>query len=212
MLNAMKNIDWRLCFIADAEAAGERNLVSIIQEAVEGGTTLVQLRGKKLSTRRFLNLALEASEYLRSRNIPIIINDRIDVALSCKADGVHLGQEDLPLPFARQILGKQFLIGISVNTVEEAEEAEANGASYIGVGPIYYTPSKEELRTILHVEGLQAIREKVKIPILAIGGIQTENARDVISAGADGIAVISALMGSDDIKKATGKLLEAIES
>ncbi len=206
----MRPIDWRLCLIADAEAVGDRNLVSIIREAVEGGTTLVQLRGKKLSTRRFLNLALEASEYLKSRNIPVIINDRIDVALSCEADGVHLGQEDLPLPFARQILGKQILIGISVNTVEEAEEAEANGASYIGVGPIYYTPSKEELRTILHVEGLQAIREKVKIPILAIGGIQAENTRDVISAGADGIAVISALMGSDDIRKAAGKLLEAI--
>jgi thiamine-phosphate pyrophosphorylase len=210
MLKAMKPIDWRLCLIADAEAAGDRNLVSIIREAVDAGTTLVQLRGKKLSTRQFMNLALEASEYLKSRNIPFIINDRIDIALSCEADGVHLGQEDLPLPFARQILGKQKLIGISVNTVKEAEEAEAKGANYIGVGPIYHTPSKEELRTILHLEGLRTIREKVKIPILAIGGIQAETARDVISAGADGIAVISALMASEDIRKATSKLLEAI--
>lgn len=206
----MRPIDWRLCLIADAEAAGDRNLVSIIREAVEGGTTLVQLRGKKLGTRRFLNLALDVSEYLKSRDIPFIINDRIDIALSCEADGVHLGQEDLPLSFARQILGKQRLIGISVNTTQEAEEAEAKGANYIGVGPIYYTPSKEELRTILRLQGLRTIREKVKIPILAIGGIQAENARDVISAGADGIAVISALMASDDIMKATRKLLGAI--
>jgi len=212
MLKAMKPIDWRLCLVADAEAAGDRNLVFIIREAVEAGTTLVQLRGKKLSTRQFLNMALEASEYLKSRNIPFIINDRIDVALACKADGVHLGQEDLPLPFARQILGEQRLVGISVNTIKEAEEAEAKGASYIGAGPIFYTPSKEELRTILHLEGLRTIREKVKIPILAIGGIQAKNARDVISAGADGIAVISALMASDDIRKATRKLLEAIEN
>ena len=206
----MTPIDWRLCLIADAEAAGDRSLVSIIREAVEAGTTLVQLRGKKLSTRRFLNLALETSEYLRSRDIPLIINDRIDVALSCNADGVHLGQEDLPLPFARKILGEQRLIGISVNTVKEAEEAVANGASYLGVGPIYDTSSKEELRTILHLEGLRNIRKKVKIPILAVGGIQAKNACEVISSGADGIAVISAIMASKDIAKAARRLFRAI--
>ncbi len=208
----MKPIDWRLCLIADAEAAGERNLVSLIREAVEAGTTLVQLRGKKLSTRRFLDIALETSLCLESRNIPLIINDRIDVALACGAEGVHLGQEDLPLPFARTILGKSKLVGISVNTIKEAEEAEAGGASYIGVGPVFYTSSKDELRTILHLEGLRAIREKVNIPILAIGGIHARNARDVISAGADGIAVISALMASEYIAESTRQLLEAIEN
>jgi thiamine-phosphate pyrophosphorylase len=210
MLKVMKPIDWRLCLIADTEAAGDRSLVSIIREAVEAGATLVQVRGKKLSTRQFLNLALAASEFLKSRDIPLIINDRIDIALACDADGVHLGQEDLPLPFARKILGEKRLIGISVNTIKEAEEAEAKGASYLGVGPIYDTSSKEELRTILHLEGLRNIRKKVKIPILAVGGIQAENARDIISSGADGIAVISALMASNDIAKATRRLLQAV--
>jgi thiamine-phosphate pyrophosphorylase len=212
MMNEMKPIDWRLCLIADAEAAGNRSLVSIIQKAVEAGTTLVQVRGKKLSTPQFLNLALAACEFCKSRDIPLIINDRIDIALACDADGVHLGQEDIPLSFARKILGNQRLIGVSVNTVKEAHEAEAKGASYLGVGPIYDTLSKEEIGPILYLEGLRKIRKKVQIPILAVGGIQAENARDVISSGADGLAVISAIMGSEDIAEATSRLLHAIGS
>jgi thiamine-phosphate pyrophosphorylase len=207
----MKSVDWRLCLVADVEAAGNRNLSFIIRAAVEAGTTLVQLRGKKLGIRQFLNLALEVSEYLKSRNIPLIINDRVDIALACEAEGVHLGQDDMPLPLARKILGKQRLIGISVNTIKEAEAAEAQGASYIGAGPIYYTSSKKELGTILKLEGLRTIREKIKIPILAIGGLRAENVQDVISAGADGIAVISAIMSSEDTTKATKKLLEVLK-
>lgn len=198
--------------MADSEAAGSRNLISIIREAVDAGVTLVQLRGKKLEIRAFLNLAVQASEFLKSRNIPLIINDRIDVALACEADGVHLGQEDLPLPIARKIMRKERLIGISVNTLKEAEESEAEGADYIGVGPIFYTSSKEDLRSILGFEGLKAMRNKVKIPILAIGGINTENAGDVIASGADGIAVISAIMDAKNITEATRNLLEAIRT
>jgi len=198
--------------VADSEAAGNRNLISIIREAVDAGVTLVQLRGKNLEIRAFLNLAVQASEFLKSRNIPLIINDRIDVALACEADGVHLGQEDLPLPIARKIMRKERLIGISVNTIKEAEESEAEGADYIGVGPIFYTSSKEDLRSILGFEGLKAIRNKVKIPILAIGGINAENAGDVIVSGADGIAVISAIMDAKNITEATRNLLEAIRT
>ena len=198
--------------MADSEAAGNRNLISIIREAVDAGVTLVQLRGKNLEIRAFLNLAVQASEFLKSRNIPLIINDRIDVALACEADGVHLGQEDLPLPIARKIMRKERLIGISVNTIKEAEESEAEGADYIGVGPIFYTSSKEDLRSILGFEGLKAIRNKVKIPILAIGGINAENAGDVIVSGADGIAVISAIMDAKNITEATRNLLEAIRT
>ncbi|MDH5386115.1 MAG: thiamine phosphate synthase, partial [Candidatus Aminicenantes bacterium] len=137
---------------------------------------------------------------------------RIDVARACEADGVHLGQEDLPLPIARKIMRKERLIGISVNTIKEAEESEAEGADYIGVGPIFYTSSKEDLRSILGFEGLKAIRNKVKIPILAIGGINAENAGDVIVSGADGIAVISAIMDAKNITEATRNLLEAIRT
>jgi len=206
----MKTIDWRLCLVADAEAAGSRNLISIIREAVDAGVTLVQLRVKNLDIRAFLDLAVQTSELLKSRNIPLIINDRIDVALACEADGVHLGQEDLPLPIARKIMGRERLIGISVNSVKEAEESEAEGADYIGVGPIFYTSSKEDLRTILGFEGLKAIKNKVIIPILAIGGINAKNTGSVIDSGADGIAVISAIMDAKDITEATRILLEAI--
>lgn len=206
----MKTIDWRLCLVADAEASGNRNLISIIREAVDAGVTLVQLRGKKMDIRAFLNLAIQTSEFLKSQNIPLIINDRIDITLACEADGVHLGQEDLPLPIARKIIGRDKLIGISVSTVTEAEKSEAEGADYIGVGPIFFTSSKKNLRSILGFEGLKAIRNKVKIPILAIGGIKAENAGEVIASGANGIAVISAIMDAKNISEATRNLLEAI--
>ncbi len=206
----MKTIDWRLCLVADAEASGNRNLISIIREAVDAGVTLVQLRGKKMDIRAFLNLAIQTSEFLKSQNIPLIINDRIDITLACEADGLHLGQEDLPLPIARKIIGRDKLIGISVSTVTEAEKSEAEGADYIGVGPIFFTSSKKNLRSILGFEGLKAIRNKVKIPILAIGGIKAENAGEVIASGANGIAVISAIMDAKNISEATRNLLEAI--
>ena len=206
----MTAIDWRLCLVADAEAAGPRNLVSIIQEATKAGATLIQLRSKKSKTREFLDLALQTAEILKHTEIPLIINDRVDVALACGADGVHLGQQDMPLVHARKLLGKDRLIGISVNTIEEAQAAEREGADYIGVGPVYFTSSKDKIPGILGLEGLRAVRKKVHIPILAIGGINTQNVRAVISCGADGIAVISAIMGADDAAKATTRLLNAL--
>jgi len=196
--------------VADAESAGERNILALIQEAVRGGATMIQLRAKTLSLREFLRISLEASKLFKRENIPLIINDRIDIALACQATGVHLGQEDFPLSFARKILGKKKLIGISVNTEEEALEAEKKGADYLGVGPIFPTPSKKDLKQLLGLDGLRRIREKIKIPILAIGGINAKNAREVIKAGADGIAVISAIMGAEDIRRATRELREAI--
>ena len=206
----MKSIDWKLCLVADAEAAKGRYLLNLIEKAVDSGVTLVQLRAKELQTREFLQLARQTAELLKGKSIPLLINDRIDIALACGAEGVHLGQEDIPLAYARKILGKKKRIGISVNTVNEAEEAEKGGADYLGVGPVYYTPSKRDLKAILGPSGLKVIRERVKIPILAIGGINAENATDVMSCGVDGIAVISALMGAEDIAEATKELLQKI--
>jgi thiamine-phosphate pyrophosphorylase len=206
----MKSIDWKLCLVADAEAAKGRYLLNLIEKAVDSGVTLVQLRAKELQTREFLQLARQTAELLKVKSIPLLINDRIDIALACGAEGVHLGQEDIPLPYARKILGKKKHIGISVNTVNEAEEAEKGGADYLGVGPVYYTPSKRDLKAILGPSGLKVIRERVKIPILAIGGINAENATDVMSCGVDGIAVISALMEAEDIAGATKELLQKI--
>jgi len=206
----MKSIDWKLCLVADSEAAKGRYLLKLIEKGVNSGVTLVQLRAKELQTREFLQLALQTAKLLKEKSIPLIINDRIDIALACGAEGVHLGQEDIPLPYARKILGKKKRIGISVNTVNEAEEAEKGGADYLGVGPVYYTPSKRDLKAILGPSGLKVIREKVKIPILAIGGINAENAREVMSCGVDGIAVISALMEAEDIAEATRELIQEI--
>lgn len=207
----MERIDWKLCLVADTEFASGRNILTLIEEAVEEGVSLVQLRAKNLKSKDFLSLALKVSEALKLKNTPLIINDRVDIALCSQAAGVHLGQEDLPLYFARKILGKEKLIGISVNTEEEALEAEAGGASYLGVGPVFPTFTKKEIRSLLGVEGLKAIREKVEIPLLAIGGINAKNAGDVMACGADGIAVISSILGEKDIRKATRELVEAIE-
>jgi thiamine-phosphate pyrophosphorylase len=206
----MKAIDWRLCLVADMEAAGKRDLVAIVQEATAAGATMIQLRGKNCNMREFLDLAVQIADLLKPIGIPLIINDRADIALACEADGLHLGQQDLPLANAREILGNERLIGISVNTLDEARKAEQGGADYIGVGPIYFTASKEKLPAILGLDGLRTCRKKVQIPILAIGGITAGNAKAVISAGADGIAVISAIMGENDISKATKSLLSVL--
>ena len=206
----MKKIDWRLCLVADMDAAGKRDLVEIIRKAAGAGATMIQFRGKNCESREFLDSAARISGFLKPKGIPLIINDRADIALACEADGLHLGQQDIPLFYARKILGPNRLIGISVNTIAEAQSAEKEGADYLGVGPVYFTSSKDKLPTTLGLEGLRAIREKVRVPILAIGGITFQNAGAVISSGADGVAVISAIMGEEDISKATKNLLSVL--
>jgi len=202
----MEPVNWKLCLIADKEAAGRKNLLAVIQKAVSSGVTLVQLRAKALCTREFLDLALQVSKILKTQDIPFIINDRVDIALACDATGVHLGKKDLPLPFARKLLGPQKIIGITAHSLRESLEAEEGGADYLGVGPVFLSPSKKDLKTALGLHGLFSIRKKVSIPILAIGGINPENAHDVMATGVNGIAVISAILGAKDIEKATKKL------
>jgi thiamine-phosphate pyrophosphorylase len=204
-------VDWRLCFIADSEAAAGKNILELIGEAVDGGATLIQLRGKRWTSREFLDTGEKAVQFLRPKRVPLIVNDRVDIALACNADGVHLGQDDLPLPYARRTLGKKRIIGLSVSSPEEAEAAEKAGADYLGAGPILWTASKKDIGPVLGLEGLLKIRERVKIPILAIGGISAANATEVIAAGADGVAVISAVTAALDSQKAAAEIIEAIE-
>jgi thiamine-phosphate pyrophosphorylase len=206
----MGRIDWRLCFIADSEAAEGRDILQLIAGAVEGGATIVQLRGKTWTSREFLDLGIQACQFLHSQKIPLVINDRVDIALACEADGVHLGQEDIPLPYAREILGINRVMGISVATPEEAEAAEKAGADYVGAGPIFLTLSKKDTGPLLGLDGLRRIREKIKIPILAIGGISAANVTDVISAGADGVAVISAIAAARNPGQEAANIIEAI--
>jgi len=206
----MKNIDWKLCLVADVEAAEGKYIILAIEKAIEGGVSLVQLRAKNLESREYLELSLKAHEITKIKNIPFIINDRVDIAFSCKADGVHLGQDDLPLFFTRKILGKKKLIGVSVNTVKEAKEAEQGGADYLGVGPIYFTQTKKDIRPPIGLEGLRDIRRRVEVPILAIGGVNAKNAREIIETGADGVAVVSAILASENIEEAARELAEAV--
>jgi thiamine-phosphate pyrophosphorylase len=206
----MKEMDFIICLIADTEAARGRKIPSIIEQAVRGGVNLVQLRAKNLETLEFLALALKVSKLLEEKKISFIINDRVDIAQACGASGVHLGQKDLPLPMARKILGKKKRIGITVNTLREAQEAEAGGADYLGVGPVFSTLTKKKPRPVLGLPGLKVIREKIKIPILAIGGINASNARQVMESGVEGIAVVSAIMAAKDIRRATKELMEAM--
>lgn len=206
-----KKFSWKLCLVADAGVIEERDICSAISESVEEGVTLIQLRAKTLKTREFLDMSLKVTEILKTINIPLIINDRVDIALACEADGVHLGQHDLPISIARKILGRNKLIGISVNTAKEADEAQKQGADYLGVGPIFFTHTKKDLSPLLGLKGFQDIRKRVNIPILAIGGINAKNARQLFEAGADGIAVVTAILAAENIRQATKELIEAID-
>jgi len=207
---ALDRVNWKLCFIADSEAAAGKDILQLIGAALEGGATIIQLRGKKWTSREFLEIGIKAVQFLRPKKRPLIINDRVDIALACEADGVHLGQDDMPLLCAREILGKKRIIGISVSTPEDAKAAEIGGADYIGAGPIFKTLSKKDVGPLLGLEGVRRIREEVKVPILAIGGISVANAADVIAAGADGVAVISAITAADNPKKAATEIIESI--
>lgn len=205
-----KTIDWRLCFIADSEAAAGKDILRLAVEAAAGGATIIQLRGKTWTDQKFLRIASELARVLRPKGIPLIINDRADTAFLCRADGVHLGQDDIPLAAARKILGKKALIGVSVCTPAEAAAAEADGADYLGAGPIFPTLSKLDLPPLLGLAGLREIRARVQIPILAIGGVTAPNAADVMDAGADGVAVISAIASAADPRRAASELIESI--
>ena len=204
-------IDFSLYLVADAEFAVGRDLLGIVDAAVQGGVTVIQLRAKALPFREFLDLALRAADRLAGTGVPLIINDRVDIALACGAAGVHLGQEDMPLAMARKILGRDRIIGISVNTVEEARAAEAGGADYIAAGPAFATATKETALPVLGPEGVGSVKRAVRIPVVAIGGISVTNAAEIRRAAADGIAVISAILGAPDARQAAEELKRAFQ-
>jgi len=205
-MRATKSVDWALYFVADANCAVGRDLVSLVKEAVRGGVTMVQIRAKGLETREFLELATRMASALKRRSVPLIINDRVDIAMACGADGVHLGQDDMPPDAARKLLGRVKIIGVSANTLKEAREAERLGADYVGLGPIFATTTKDTDLPVLGREGIRRIQEKIGIPIVAIGGINAGNAADVMKAGAAGVAVVSAILGAPDVRLAAAEL------
>jgi thiamine-phosphate pyrophosphorylase len=204
-------IDFSLCFVADAQYAAGRDLLGLIGEAVHGGATVVQLRAKNMDSREFLEIGLRAADLLARTGALLLVNDRVDIALACGAAGVHLGQEDMPVPQARKILGPDKVIGVSVNTPEEALRAEREGADYVGAGPAYVTATKETFLPVLGPEGIDRIKRAVRIPVLAIGGIGAANAAALAVAGADGVAVISAILGAPDARRAAEELRQAFK-
>jgi thiamine-phosphate pyrophosphorylase len=189
-------IDYSLYAITERSYIGKRNLVDAVEEAIKAGITVLQLREKDITSREFYHLALQLRELTKAYGIPFIINDRVDIALAVDADGVHVGQDDLPADVVRKIIGKEKIMGVSAKTVEEAIKAEKDGADYLGVGAIFPSPTKPSSEAI-GLEGLKIIKNKVKIPVVAIGGINKNNAGEVITAGADGISCISSIFSGD---------------
>ena len=199
-------IDYSLYLVTDRSLSKGRATREIVQAAVAGGVTCVQLREKDCGTREFIDEALALRPLLRDHNIPLIINDRLDVALAVEADGVHLGQRDMPIGMARKIAGNSLLIGISAESTDDALRAEQEGADYIGISPVFATPTKTDTAAPLGLEGVNKIRELVDIPLVGIGGINRDNAASVIEAGADGVAVVSAIVSADDPRDAAKEL------
>lgn len=202
--------DYSLYLVTDDALAGGRSIEWIVAEAVAGGVTCVQLREKHAESRAYYERARALRERLRPLGIPLIINDRLDIALAAGADGVHLGQGDLPCVEARRIAGPNFLIGISVSTTAEAQAAARDGADYLGISPIFDTPTKTDTPPATGIDGLRAIRAAVSLPLVAIGGIKAENAAAVVRAGADGIAVVSAIMAVADPRAAARALADVV--
>lgn len=197
----------RLYAILDPAPIGGRAWEAVLQALLEGGARVIQLRAKELSAKELLEVAKKARTLTRAATCQLIVNDRADVALAANADGVHLGQEDLPLGAARKLMGKEKLIGISTHDLEQAKEAERGGADYIGFGPIFGSATKETGYAPRGVERLRQICRAVKIPVVAIGGIGEANVAEVWEAGAASAAMISDLMRADDVAEKVRRIL-----
>lgn len=202
--------DYSLYLVTDRRLSLGRSTVEVVAAAVSGGVTCVQLREKHCSTREFLEEARRVRELLVGTGVPLIINDRLDVALAVGADGVHLGQNDMHISDARRLVGERLVIGISAESVADAIRAEAEGADYIGVSPVFTTPTKMDTAPPLGLEGLREIRRAVSLPLVAIGSIRHDNAAEVLRAGADGLAVVSAIVSAPCPRTAAAALRQQI--
>jgi thiamine-phosphate pyrophosphorylase len=205
-------MDWTLYVITDAKLSRGRSHLEVARAAIEGGASIIQFRDKEMTTRQLVETARKIKELTEEANIPLIINDRLDVALAVDADGVHVGQDDMPATLARQLIGPHKILGVSASTVEEALQAEREGADYVSASPVFTTPTKPDAPPPTGLEGLSAIVKAINLPVIAIGGINEENATEVIEAGAHGVAVISAVVSAPDIAAAARLLRETVEA
>jgi thiamine-phosphate pyrophosphorylase len=203
------DLDYRLYLVTDRQILKGRDLPAAVEEALQGGVTMLQLREKGASSREFYQLAVRLLQLAHSYHVPLIINDRLDIALACGADGLHVGQGDLQLEVARRLLGHGKILGYSVSTVQEALEGERLGADYLGAGSVFPTGSKDDAGEPIGVDGLRRIKQAVAIPVVGIGGIGLSNLPQVKQSGVDGVSLISAILGREDPGAAAGELTAA---
>jgi len=196
----------KLYLVTDRELSLGRSLEEVVSEAVAGGATIVQLREKETSTGEFIQLAFRLKEILKPYNIPLIINDRVDVALATDADGVHIGQSDMPYELARKLLGPHKIIGLSVENMDDLIKANELDVDYVGISPVYGTPTKTDTAEPFGLEGLKEAVRLSAHPTVAIGGMNKNTAADVMATGCNGIAVVSAISSAENIKEATMEL------
>ncbi|HUJ75177.1 MAG TPA: thiamine phosphate synthase [bacterium] len=205
-------MDYTLYLVTDAGLSRERSLPEVVEAAIRGGVTVVQYREKAASTRRMLEEARELRQLCRAAGVPFIVNDRVDIALAVDADGVHVGQDDMPASLVRRLIGKGRILGVSAGNVEEARKAAADGADYIGASPIFATPTKPDSPPAMGVEGLRKLARAVTIPVIGIGGMNAENVASMMAAGAAGVAVVSAIVGADDVESAAKVIRRAAQA
>lgn len=203
-----RNIDYSLYLCTDRELMSSATIEENVELAVLGGCTVVQLREKSCSSREFYDIAVRVKKITDKYNVALIINDRIDIAMAVKADGVHIGQSDLPADIVRSIVGDDMIVGVSVSNVAEAEKAVKDGADYLGVGAMYSTDTKTDAK-VVSMEELSLIRQRVQIPIVVIGGINMETLHNFKHKGIDGLAVISAIVAQEDVRQAAQNILKA---
>jgi len=196
--------------IVDAASLGERLPAEVTREMLQGGAKVIQLRDKQTLRHKLLDIALEIAELCREYDALFIVNDALDIALAASADGLHLGQDDLPVKVARKLMPIDRLIGCSVRSVAEAKQAQADGADYLGCGAIYATTTKQD-SAALGCPLLTQIKNEVDLPLIAIGGITTNNTAEILRSGADGIAVVSAIIAAASVKAATRDFIKALE-
>lgn len=205
-------IDLSLYLVTDRSLCNGRSIEWIVEEAVRGGVTMVQLREKDCSTREFVELAIHLKQKLQTLNVPLIINDRLDIALAANADGLHIGQNDMPYSIARRLLGPDKIIGLSVENMQQAREANNLDVDYIGISPVFGTPTKTDTASPFGLEGVKHVMLFTKHPAVAIGGINQDNAAGIVQAGANGIAVVSAICSANDPEQAARQLKQVLIS
>lgn len=207
----MGTVDFSLMYVTDDRIKNDDSFFGILEASLRGGATIVQLREKEMSSRDFYHRAIKTKELCKCYSVPFIVNDRLDIALAAEADGIHVGQKDLPAYVVRHWLGNQKIIGLSVSNEAQAREANNLAINYIGLSPIFSTQTKtSDLDQPSGLEGLKAIRSISKFPIVSIGGVQADNAQEVIENGSNGIAVVSAISAAKNPLKATQELKQIV--